>query len=184
MSEQGRTAMSAIEISSITFAFVFGGALVGIALRAALPDHHMAPESKDAVKLGMGLVATMVALVLGLLIASAKDSYDTQNSELTDLSSKLVLLDRVLAHYGPESKDAREQLRSIIVRALDHNTWSKDSQSLINLESASTSPEVLYDKIQALSPKNDAQRSTQSQAIAILVGLGEMRWLMYEQRVN
>jgi hypothetical protein len=131
----------------------------------------------------MGLVATMAALVLGLLIASAKSSYDTQNSELTDMSSKLILLDRVLAHYGPESKEAREQVRISVVRALDQ-MWSKDPAGLSQSEPSSTGSEVLYDKIQALSPKDDAQRSIQSMALSIVIGLAQTRWLMYEQRVN
>lgn len=131
----------------------------------------------------MGLVATMAALVLGLLNASAKSSYDTLNSELTDMSSKLVLLDRVLAHYGPESKGARDQLRNSVVRALDQ-MWSKERTGLSQLEPSSTASEVLYDKIQALSPKDDAQRSIQSQALSIVIGLGQTRWLMYEQRSN
>jgi hypothetical protein len=175
--------MSSIAISSITFGFVLGGVLLGGALRAALPEHHLDSDSKDTVKVGMGLVATMAALVLGLLIASAKSSYDTQNSELTDLSSKVVLLDRVLAHYGPESKEARDQLRNSVVRALDQ-MWLKDRTGLSQLEPSSTASEVLYDKIQALSPKDDAQRSIQSQALSIAIGLGQIRWLMYEQRVN
>jgi hypothetical protein len=175
--------MNSIAISSITFAFVFGGDLLGMALRAVLPDHHLNSDSKDAVKVGMGLVATMAALVLGLLIASAKSSYDTQNSELTDLSSKLVLLDRVLAHYGPESKDARDQVRTTAVSALDQ-MWSKDSTGLSQMEPPSTGSEVLYDKIQALSPKDDTQRSIKSQALSIVIGLGQTRWLMYEQRVG
>ena len=175
--------MSSIAISSITFAFVFGGALLGMSLRAALPEHCLNSDSKDAVKAGMGLVATMAALVLGLLVASAKSSYDTQNSELTDMSSKLVLLDRVLAHYGPESKEARDQVRNSVIRALDQ-MWPKDRTGLSQLKPSSTGSEILFDKIQALSPKDDAQRSIQSQALSIVIGLGQTRWLMYEQRVN
>jgi Protein of unknown function (DUF4239) len=175
--------MSSVAISLITLAFVFGGFLLGFALRAALPDHHLASDSKDAVKVGMGLVATMVALVLGLLIASAKASYDTQSSELTDMSSKLVLLDRVLAHYGPESKEAREQLRNTVVRVLDQ-LWSNDRSGRSQADPSSSGAEGLYDTLQTLTPKNDAQRMTQSQALSIAISLGQMRWLMYEQRLN
>ena len=86
--------MSDIAISVTVFACVFAGALLGIYLRTALPAHHLSPESEDVVKLGMGLIATMAALVLGLLIASTKGSYDTQRSELRQLSAKIMLLDR------------------------------------------------------------------------------------------
>jgi hypothetical protein len=154
-----------------------------MAIRAALPQHHLNSDSKDAVKIAMALVSTMCALVLGLLIASAKSSYDTQNNELTDMSSKLILLDRVLAHYGPESKEAREELRNTAVSALNR-MWSKEDSGLSQMEPVSTSSEVLYDKIQALSPKDDAQRSIHSQALNIVFALGQTRWLMYEQKAG
>src|SRR5271154_4611691 len=146
--------MNSIEIGSITFAFGFGGALLGMSIRSALPLHHMSTDSKDAVKVAMALVSTMCAIVLGLLIASAKSAYDTQNNELTDMSSKLILLDRVLAHYGPESKEAREELRKTAVSALDRMR-SKDDSNPSELGPNSTNSEALYDKIQALSPKDD-----------------------------
>jgi hypothetical protein len=175
--------MNSIEYSSITFAFAFGGAMLGMALRTALPERHMNPESKDAVKVTMALVSTMSALVLGSLIASAKSSYDTQKNELTDMSSKVILLDRVLAHYGPEAKEARDELRNTAASALN-NIWSKEQSGLSEMEPVPTGSEVLFDKIQALSPKNDAQRSIHSQALNLVFSLGETRWLMYEQRAG
>jgi len=175
--------MNSIEIGSITFAFGFGGALLGMWIRSALPQHHMSTDSKDAVKVAMALVSTMCAIVLGLLIASAKSAYDTQKSELTDLSSKVILLDRVLAHYGPESKEAREELRKAAASALDR-MWSKDDSGLSQMQPVSASSEVLYDKIQALSPKDDVQRSIHSQALSLVYSLGQTRWLMYEQKVG
>jgi hypothetical protein len=174
--------MSSIVISLITFALVFGGALIGIALRSILPPNNLTADSRDVVKLGMGMVATMAALVLGLLIASAKSSFDMQNTELTEMSSKVVLLDRILAHYGPEAKEARDELRSSVVRALNMVS-SKDSATSSQFESSGNS-EALYDKIQNLSPKDDVQRSIQAQASSTLLALGQTRWLMAEQRVN
>jgi uncharacterized membrane protein len=99
--------MSSLTISLIMLACVFGAALLGILLHAVLPQHHLSSETKDIVKLGMGLVGTMSALVLGLLVASAKNSYDTQSAELTQLSANIALLDRGLALYGPETKETR-----------------------------------------------------------------------------
>ena len=111
--------MSSISITLIAFACVFGGALLGLLLQTVLPRHHLHVDSKDVVKLGMGLVGTMAALVLGLLVASAKGSYDAQSTELTDLAANVVLLDRVLAHYGPETKEARELLRSTVAQIMN-----------------------------------------------------------------
>ena len=111
--------MSATATGAMVFACVFGGSLLGLLLRFVLPDHHRTSESKDVVKLGMGLLATMAALVLSLLISSAKGSYDTQSTEVTQLAANVALLDRVLAHHGPEAKDARDLLRHSVTRALD-----------------------------------------------------------------
>ena len=156
--------------------------MLGMVLRSILPNDHLSGDSKDVVKLGMGLVATMAALVLGLLIASAKGSFDTQSSELTDMSSRIILLDRVLAHYGPEAEDAREDLRSLVVRALE---WAATESTVDSSQfGPNNNREVLYDKIQGLSPKDDAQRSIQAQALNLVMSLGQTRWLIAAQRTN
>jgi hypothetical protein len=174
--------MSSFALSLITFVVVFGGALFGNALREALPQHEVNEESKDAVKLGVGLIATMAALVLGLLIASAKSSFDVQNSELTEMSSRIVLLDRMLARYGAETQDARAELRTAVVRAIDSlSTRTTPEQTLLG---SSLSGEALYQRISALSPKDDRQRAIYSQAMSIVMNLGETRWLIAEQTVN
>jgi hypothetical protein len=175
--------MSSITISFIAFACVFGGALLGILLRAVLPQDHLSAESKDIVKLGMGLVGTMAALVLGLLVASAKGSYDAQIGELTQGSSNILLLDRLLAQYGPETKEARALLRATVVRSLDQ-TWPKGGASASGLPPPSASAEALYGQIQGLSPKDGAQRSFQSQALSLAMDLRKTHWLMYEQETE
>jgi hypothetical protein len=94
------------------------------------------------------------------------------------MSSRVVLLDRVLAHYGPEARETRSELRSSVVYTLD-TLFSKDASQL-----GSTKGELLYDQIQGLSPKDDSQRSIQAQALSIVLALGQTRWLIAEQRVN
>lgn len=174
--------MTPLAISLTAFVFIFGGALLGIVLHAILPRHHLSPESKDVVKLGMGLVGTVAALVLGLLIASAKDSYDTQSTELTQMSAKLVLLDRILAHYGPETQEERKLLHKFVAYSLD-NMWSKNPSGPSRpSEAPSVGNEIIYDKIQELSPRDDRQRSMQAQASSLIVDLGQTRWLMFAQR--
>jgi hypothetical protein len=175
--------MNSIAVSSIVFACVFGGALFGIVLRTVLPEQHLRDESKDVVKLGMGLVGTMAALVLGLLIASAKTSFDAQSNELTEMSSKVVLLDRILAHYGPEAKEARDALRGTVVHNLDQ-MWPKESTISHEMVAPSVSNEILLEKVVGLTPKDEAQRLIQSQALGIMINLGQTRWLMYEQQAT
>jgi hypothetical protein len=131
----------------------------------------------------MGLVGTMAALVLGLLVASAKGSYDAQSAELTQMAANIALLDRGLALYGPETKDTRALLRGAVSRILDQ-MWSKDGTSASSQAPTSAGGEILYERIQGLSPKNDTQRSLQSQALSIAVDLGKTRWLMYAQQAT
>lgn len=172
--------MSSIAVSGIVFACVFGGALLGAFLRTVLPDHHLSAETKDIMKMGTGLIATMAALVLGLLIASAKSSFDADRSEFAQMSANVVLLDRVLAHYGPETNEARDLLRHAVVRALNQ-IWPKDSSQPGQLE-PSTAGKGVNDKIQELSPRNEAQRARKAQALSLALNLGQMRWLTYEQQ--
>jgi hypothetical protein len=91
-------------IGWIVFALVFGSALLAMFVRSALPEHHLSADSKDVVKLGIALIATMSALVLGLLIASAKSAFDTRSNQLVQASTDIILLDRALARYGPENE--------------------------------------------------------------------------------
>lgn len=172
--------MSAIAISSIVFTIVFGGAMVGMFLRAILPKNNLTDDSKDLVKMGMGLVATMSALVLGLLVSSAKSSFDALSTEMTRVSSQIILLDRTLSLYGSDANDARDLLRSSVAGVVDRME-SKRSSNPAMLRASSRQVDGLYEKIQALTPKDEKQRSIQSRALGILVSLQETRWLMYEQ---
>jgi hypothetical protein len=172
--------MSSVAISLIAFVIMSGGALLGMFLRTALPRHHLSDESRDVVKLATGLVGTMAALVLGLLVASAKGSYDAQTTELTQMSANIVVLDRTLAHYGPEAKETREALRNAVAGLLNQ-LGSKNRSGASRLEPAPVAREIVYDSIQALTPRNDLQHSVQPQALGIAVNLAQTRWLMYEQ---
>jgi hypothetical protein len=165
-------------IGWIVFACVFGSALIGMSLRKVLPDHHLSTESKDVVKLGIALIATMAALVLSLLLSSAKSSFDQHNAEFAQMAANIVLLDRLLAHYGTEAKPARESLRGSVETALAQ-IWPDQNFHPSQLAPASTAPEALYETIQSLPPKTDLQRSLQSQALTTATGLAQQRWLLF-----
>jgi hypothetical protein len=174
--------VSSIADGLIVFASVFGGAMGGILLRGALPSDHLSSESKDVVKMSMGLVTTMAALVLGLLVSSAKSFYDAQSSELTQMSARVILLDRILAHYGTETKEVRDLVRGATAVSIDR-IWPEE-RTPSKLGVPSTGSEALLDKIQELSPKDEKQRALQSQALSAAAGLIQTRWLMYEQGTN
>jgi hypothetical protein len=176
----GGQGLSAIAVASIVFACVFGGALIGLLLRNLLPKEHLGTDTKDVVHLGIALVATMAALVLGLLIASAKSTYDTRRSQLLDISADVILLDRVLANYGPETTDARAMLQRSMRAALEQ-FWGSGRDRPLTLDPRSSSVEALYINLQQLSPQTEIQRSLQGQALAITLDMARTRVLLFEQ---
>src|ERR1700677_612533 len=105
--------MSALVVGAIVFACVFSGGVAGLYLSEILPAEHLGAPSKDVVKAATAMIATIAALVIGLLIASAKSSFETKQTELTKLSAQVILLDRELAQYGSETGQARDLIRSI-----------------------------------------------------------------------
>ncbi len=159
--------MSPTIISWVVFARVFAGMMLGIVLLLTLPKHHLNEDSKDAVKLGMGLIATMAALVGALLIASAKSSHDMQTTEVTQMSSDFILLDRTLARYGPETKDVRSLIPMTIANVLDQ-TWLGDTYRTENLDRAlGPGAETFYERIQELEPRTSFQRALYTQTLQI-----------------
>jgi hypothetical protein len=177
--------LRSIATAGIIFLCSFGAALAGLWLRRRLPAHHLSGESKEVVKLVVGLIATMSALVLGLLIASAKNFYDTQNTELQVLSANLVELDRVLTRYGPEAVDVRAELHRSIAAALAQ-IWSKD-ESLLFRPARTRLPEKVgrvSDMVDALQPPTDAQRALLARASQLTSSAAQTRLLMLEQAEN
>lgn len=172
--------MSSAAISFIVWALVFGGALTGLLIRRSLAQDHISADSKDTVKIAMALVSTMSALVLGLLVSSAKTFYDTQSAELNQMSADIVALDRLLAHYGPETNQARQELRVVVVRNLDR-IWPQERTRASEEPVSETPGESLLDELQALSPKDDKQRALAAQSLNLAVSIGRIRWLMYAQ---
>src|SRR6202140_321373 len=150
--------MSAIALSCITFICISGGILLGMFLRNTLPEHHLSTDAKDVVRLGTGLIGTIAALVLGLLIASAKSSYDTQSTQIKQMTANIVLLDQILAQYGPETGAARNLMRRGVVILADR-MWRENSSDPAKTApfEASAAGEAFYAKLQELSPQNDSQ---------------------------
>src|SRR6202161_3196511 len=107
-------AMNDLLISLLVFAVIFGGALLGVVLRHSLSESHLQPDSKDVVKMTTGLIGTLAALVLGLLIASAKTSFDQKTNQVRQMTAAIILLDDLLMQYGPDATHLRNLLRQSI----------------------------------------------------------------------
>ncbi len=176
--------MSALLISFIVFACVLGSAVLGMFERSVLPQHHVNEDSKYIFKSGMGLLATLAALVLGLLIASAKSSFDSKQDEIKEGAAKIMLLDRTLRHYGPEADPARAVLRRLTAAQTDL-TWIENS---VQVGVPSAGPlagiEEVQVKLGALAPDSDAQRWLQTRALQLSGELAQMRWLLIDQHGN
>ena len=174
--------MTSFDTAAIIAACSFGSGLVGMLLHAKLPPHHLDAGSKEVVALIMGLIATMAALVLGLLIASASSSYQAQQSEVQSLSANVLLLDRLLAFYGPDAQEARNVLRGAIIDAHDR-IWPPEAQGHANLNPRATqgAATAFVEQLENLQPKTDMQRMLQSQAMQVGQGVAQTRMLMFEQ---
>jgi hypothetical protein len=169
-------------ISVILFVALVGVSLLGGCLARLLPEEQLSADSKDAVKLAMGLIATMTAVLLGLLITSAKTSYDTAESEVMQMAAKVALLDRVLKLYGPETADARHALRDAIAEGVRH-TWPAKPSGRVRLEPNEQMGDAVYVAIHRLAPHDETQRALKAQAAPLMVQLGELRSLMQAQAV-
>ncbi len=163
------------------FLCTFGGALLGMWLRTTLPEHHLDAESKDVVKVGIGLIATMTALILGLVTASAKSSFDAVDSAVKTTAVDVLTLDRALARYGAETGEIRKSLKRLVGARMDM-IWPQGSSKPANLDpirsGTASQAEGLADAIRALKPRDDAQRALQARALDLTEALLQARWLV------
>jgi hypothetical protein len=174
--------MSSLTIGLISAGCIFGGALLGVWLHKVLPERHLDDASKDTVKLGAGLLATLAALVLGLLVSSAKSSLDAMNTGIAQAGAKILLVDHTLADYGPETKDVREQLRQIVASSIDR-IWPEEkgrSGGLRAVESLDDAGKLFKARLRELTPANDFQKSRLAQAVQLSDDVLQTRLLLME----
>ena len=174
--------MNSFVIASIVLGSTFAAGLVGTALQVRLPEGHRDQRSREAIKLVMGLISAVAALVLSLLLASASGSYERQSNELRALSANLLLLDQSLALYGPDARSARDELHDIAQQTHDR-IWSRGTIRPEELDSTATrsASAASVTRIQSLSPKTDAERTLKSRALQEAEVITGERLLMFEQ---
>ena len=176
--------MRSLLISFLTFVLLMGGAMLGARFRAVLPKHHLAEESKDIARVAIGFLVTMCALVMGLLIATAKTSFDTRSKEVLQAATKIVLLDRNLRQYGPEADPARQLLHRIITSRVgipDLLDRRSDASAGGKLQDTPIAIEEFQKQVRELSPTNESQRLIRARALQLGQDLAETRWLAMEQ---
>jgi hypothetical protein len=174
--------MSSILIAGIGVACMFGGALLGLGLQRFLPRHHLDKDSQDVVKLGAGVIATVTALVLGLLISSAKGTFDEMNSRIIQGGARIARMDDLLGQYGPEAKPVREQLRQSVEMML-YRIWPSKAASGSGMTAIERGDEIrnMQNQLRTLTPGNDTQRELLSEARRAMGEVAELRWMLIEE---
>ena len=172
--------MTALIVATVTFALVFGGALLGMYFRNVLPEDHLGEDVRDVIKLSTGLIGTMAALVLGLLIASAKNSYDTKSTQIKQITANIILLDLDLERYGPDTQDLRIALRKAIT-PLINQIWNEGNRVKFSPFTATVEAQEFVKKLQQLQPGNDQRRTLQTQVLSAVANLSQARLSLFTQ---
>lgn len=169
-------------MSLAVFVVILLGIVGGAVLRHHLPEHHLTGNSKDMIRLGSGLVGTIAALVLGLLISSAKSSFDVQRNEVREMAANLVVLDRTLNEYGPETREIRGLIREAVEPWIKM-IWREDSGSYqpIGHIKVNVAAQRAYGLISRLEPATEHQRVLKAAAFQNVASLAQERFLLFEQ---
>jgi Protein of unknown function (DUF4239) len=172
--------MHPLIVGAIVFGCAFVATLLGMWLRTMSPEHHLNAESRDAVKLGISLVATMIALVLGLVTASAKNSFDAVAIAVSASATHVLALDRLLARYGPETREIRAALQHTVARRLDM-VWPQGASRPVQFDPSgvTSGAERLVERIRTLAPADAHQQSLHARAVDIAERFLEDRWMAF-----
>ena len=177
--------MISVVLSALAFLCPLAGAGIGVALRQRLPEHHLSRESIDVIKLAMGLMATLVALTLGLLIQSASRYHATVETEYRLALASIVHLDEYLQAYGPDAQKIREHIRQVAARGFQARWPNEDFGPVGPTPAPGTSPFTeIQRQIVELEPGNAAQKWFQAQALQITNRLSDLRWLIINQETT
>lgn len=172
--------LSALGVALVAFVIILAGGFGGASLRKVLPERHLTDDTKDVIRLGTGLIGTIAALVLGLLIATAKGSYDTQTTNVQRIAADVILIDQLLALYGSEAQPARVRVRQL-VDLMIKRIWQENRSSGASRYATTTAGEQSITDIVQLAPQNEAQRVFKERAINAAADLAQTRLALLVQ---
>jgi hypothetical protein len=169
-------------VASIVFACVFTGSLIGLSLNAWLPEHHRSPASHDAIKLSTGMISVLASLVLGLLTASIKNSFDTIDGQMRTFAANLILTDQTLRDYGPEADTARGLLRDYTTQAIDDH-WPQENNHPVRMENTGAGNAMDRARLTIISLASDTtlRQMLRASALQSREGLLQTRWQLIER---
>ena len=132
--------MSEYVVAVLAFLSMMGAALLGLFSETKLPTEHLQGDTHRVVRRVANLFVVMTSLVLGLMMNSARDTFETNNRDIRTLATELILLDRTMRALGPEADDARRHLVEYVQTSLKGaNILQEDPQAEASLEAARTS---------------------------------------------
>jgi hypothetical protein len=172
--------MSPIAIAGIAFGVILGSALIGMVVRSRLPEHHLSGDSKDVIKLATALIGTMAALVLALLFASTRSSFEHTSAAVSRMTADLVELDQLLEDYGPDAKSLRAALRTEVGPMVD-SIWREDAEARGMKPTAKPHNESVLYMLRELQPKNSVQASIQARALQVSTDLAQTQLSLFAQ---
>ena len=178
--------MNSIEAGLVVAACVFAGGMAGLLLHGYLPETHRSKETQDVVRLGTGMLSVLASLVLGLLIATAKQAYDMVDHEMREYSADLLLLNETLRDYGDDAAAPRRLLRLHAAKVL-HDVWPRIAKQQqvppVRLEDreAARLLERVRETIRALAPVDVGQKWLQEQALQVSASLLRQRLVLIQQ---
>ena len=177
--------MNAIAISAVAFASIFGATLLGMLLGSVLPGRYLSGGSKEVVTLGIGVIATMSAVLLGLLISSTRTSYEEKRSQVIRMTADVIELDLIMKDYGPEARPVRQVMRDAVPQMID-SIW-RENASRFRVEANAVpdaGAEAVLAKFMELSPHDEDQRARRERALQIGLDLARMQLLLFAQPAN
>ena len=169
--------MNSIAVTSIVFVSILASGLLGMAVRRAISADRLGSSEKEVARLVTGLMTTMTAIVLGMLVSSAKASYDSRTNEVAEISSQVVTIDRMLSKYGTETAEVRAQFR-LLVEASINRIWPTQAPVHVELKPRDEG-EILADELRLLAPNSDAQAEVKAQILHMVVDLRQTQWLLF-----
>ena len=167
-------------VTVLVLAYLLIAVWIGMWLRRFAPIYDLSPDSKDTVKQAMGLVTTMSALVLGLLVDSTKSFYDRNRTRTLETASKFALLHRMLTIYGPQAAEVRGELHALVEEMM-RRIWSDDAD--IRAKSTSQIGNDFYIAVLRLEAHDDTERTLKEEAVNLTNEIAEVRSLMQAESI-
>lgn len=167
-------------MAGTAFALILASMILGMVLRPRLPEPHLTGDSKEVIRLATALIATMSALVLALLFASTRASFENNSAYVSRMTADITELDQLLAEYGREATPLRKALRDEVGPLVD-SIWQEDAVANGKAALAKSRSETVLFMLLELKPQTAVQGSLKARALQVGADLSEVRLILFAQ---